>query len=150
MRVAKSLALPLLFAFLSGCGSNPGAGGSPSEGNGSVNVKPPAYSGPELTATIETMESHPPQYAALVEINCPTGGYELSAQPLDSKGGVRMARLVLVAPGADDMVTQAFERKTVRVELGAERTPVQIMVAQHRRNEPMTAPFALATTVTPK
>ncbi len=123
MRVAKSLALPLLFALLSGCGSNPGAG-SPTEGNGPVNPIPPAYTGPELTATIETMESHPPQYAALVEINCPTGGYELSAQPLDSKDGVRMARLVLVGPGADDVVFQAFERKTVRVQLGAERTPV--------------------------
>lgn len=150
MRVAKSLALSLLFAFLPACESNSGAVATPPEGNGPVNPKPPAYTGPELTATIETMESHPPQYAALVEINCPTGGYELSAQPLDTKDGVRMARLVLVGPGADEMVTQAFERKTVRVELGAERTPVQIMVAQHRRNEPMTAPFALATTVTPK
>lgn len=150
MRVAQSLALSVLFAFFSACESNTGAVVTPPEGNGPVNPKPPAYTGPDLTATIETMESHPPQYAVLVEINCPTGGYALTAQPLDSKDGVRMARLVLVGPGADEVVFQAFERKTVRVELGTERTPVQILVAQHRRNEPMTAPFALATTVTPK
>ena len=39
---------------------------------------------------------------------------------------------------------------SVRVEVGTARTPVQVLVAEHRRNEPMTAPFALATTVTPK
>lgn len=150
MHFAMPLAVVGLFVFLSACGSSSGVTGGHPEEDGTVTTKPPAYAGPELTATIETKESHPPQYALLVEINCPTGGYRVSAQPLDTQKDVRMARLVLVGPAADELVTQAFERHSVRVELGTARTPVQILVAEHRRNEPMTAPFALATTVTPK
>ncbi len=150
MRSASSLALLGLFFLLPACGSNSSATGGTPDGNGTVTKKPPTYAGPELTASIETKESHPPQYTAVVEINCPTGGYKLTAQPLDTQADMRMARLVLVGPASDELVTQAFERHSVRIELGTARTPVQILVAEHRRNEPMTAPFALATTVTPK
>ncbi|MEZ5962584.1 MAG: hypothetical protein R3F56_01945 [Planctomycetota bacterium] len=140
-------------AMLSACGTPsepaPPSGGSPGE-------RPPTdaapYDGPALTATIETEESHPPRYTLVLEVNCPTGGYTLNLAGFDEKTTPREVRYVLTSPASDELVIQAFQTHTERVELGSERTPVRVLICQRQRRSASAAtqPFRLAATVAPK
>lgn len=146
MRILCALASSLV---LSACGCSPAEGGSL---NGSTVAPPAAYDGPELKATIETAESHPPQYTLVVDINCPTGGFALQLAEFDNQSTPREAKFILTSPANDELVIQAFQNHVERVDLGTERTPVRVLVSQRQRRNPETdkQPFQLATSVTPR
>lgn len=139
---------PVLFALLAACGGNPSE--TPKPGPELPSAVP--YDGPELTATYETKESHPPQYTLQVAVHCPTGGWELRCEGLKDIPGGREARFVLTAPAADELVPQGFEWHKESVDLGTERTPVRVLVSQRKRRDAKAAeqPFQFAASVTPK
>ena len=110
-----------------------------------------AYDGPELTAELEAKESHPVQYTLVVEVNAPTGGWDLAHDGTAGKDP-RQVRFVLTSPATDELVIQAFQRHTERVELGTDPGVVQVLVSQRQRRDPGAErqPFALAATVWPR
>lgn len=146
MRLLCTLASSLV---LSACGCSPAESGSSSS---STVVPPAAYDGPVLKASIETAESHPPQFTLIVDIYCPTGGFKLQMAEFDSKSTPREAKFILTSPATDELVIQAFENHVERIDLGTERTPVRVLVSQRQRRNPETDknPFQLATSVTPR
>lgn len=145
MRVLLAIVCGLL---ATACGSSP-AEPAP------VSATPsdmPVYRGPELTTRIETDESHPPHYTLVVEVNCPSGGFAMTLAGYDDKATPREVRYILTSPASDELVFQAFQVHTERVDLGSDRTPVRVLVSQRQRRHPdaRQQPFALAATVTPK
>lgn len=107
-----------------------------------------AYDGPELTATLEVMESQPPQFAVAVNVQAPSGGYELKHAETKSAGAATEVLLVLTGPGPDEMVMQMLETKSLRVPLAQVAGEVRVGVRQVRRG--VAAPeaqYALAATL---
>lgn len=157
MRAFLSLTCLLV---LSACGcspteSAPQPGGHPgNQPSDQMSHETPSarYEGPELTASVEIQESHPPQYTLVVEVNCPTGGYALTLSSYDGESTPRVVSYVLTSPASDELVIQAFQKHSARIDLGADRTPVQVRVCQRQRRDPDGAkqPFKLAATVAPQ
>jgi hypothetical protein len=141
-------ALLALVLALSACNSSPPEpGGSAEEG---ATEPPAAYDGPDLVAKVETEESQPPRHILVVEVNCPTGGYEFALASYDGESDPREARFVLTSPASDEMVIQAFQLHTQRIDLGSSPTPVRVLVSQRqRRSAGPRPPFQLAATATP-
>jgi len=149
--VRFSLALvPSLVLAACGCGPDASAP-APEEPDAAKPPALPAYDGPELKATVETEASQPPRHTLVVEVNCPTGGFSLALAAYDARSNPREVRYVLTSPASDELVIQAFQMHTARVDLGTDKTPVRVLVSQRqRRNEDAARqPFQLAATVTP-
>lgn len=135
MQRIASIAIPLLLAA---CGANEGAasgGGQSAPGAGGGPAFPAdPYEGPEIEAALEVMESQPPQYALVVRAVCPSGGHELVADGVRRAGSVAQALVTLTRPGPDEMVTMAFETKSVRIPLDPAPARIEVRVATARRN----------------
>jgi hypothetical protein len=148
----RAVVATVLSVMVGACGCDPEQGSGAGAGGSSRSAAVPAYDGPELKATVETMESQPPQYALVVDVHVPTGGYALALASFEGGSNPREARFVLTSPAHDELVIQAFQHHVERVALGTDRTPVRVLVSQRQRRNPDAhrQPFQLAATVTPQ
>lgn len=98
------------------------AAGSPEvgdEGPGDAAPAPVDYEGPEITAELEVGDGAEPPCAVLVRAECPTLGWALEEDRCETDDGVIRVRVRLTEPGAEELVGQAFETKSVKVALEA-------------------------------
>ena len=92
------------------------------------------YRGPPLRAELEVMESHPEQYAVLVEVTAPTAGWTLEEEGVGVEKGRTRVRLVLEEPGPDELNAAVLETLESRTVLGADVSwPVEVLVSRRQR-----------------
>jgi hypothetical protein len=91
------------------------------------------YEGPPVEALLEVMESEPPQHALAVAVEVPTAGWELEVDGLRRDGAVTVLELKLTEPGAEELVAQVLQTKTVRVPLDERPQVFEIRVSRWRR-----------------
>jgi hypothetical protein len=72
---------------------------------------------------------------ATVSITFPTGGWELQSDGSDVTGGVGVAHLTFVGPGADEMVTQAVDQREWRWTSTEPLTRAEVWVNIVRRGQ---------------
>lgn len=134
--VVLAAVMMLVFA---GCSTG---GGAPRGGPN------PAWSGPGFDASINVMESAPPQYAVRYSATVPTGGWEMQTDEVRLIEGVLTLRVTLIKPDRNTMVTQALETLRDQYLAGTARVDVvNIFARQHERGSEPPRDYTLAHTV---
>lgn len=92
------------------------------------------FEGPPVRASLEVMESHPPQYAVLIEVDAPTLGWELATEGVAAGADATVVTLELTEPGPDEIVAQVVQTRTARVALDHAPTVVQVRISRWQRD----------------
>lgn len=119
----------MIACALCACGSDPAEPGEETP----TDPGPGTYAGPPVRCELEVMESQPPQYAVVVVVTAPTGGFELASEGAQTEGELAVVALRLTSPGGAEVVTQALEHKRVRVPLQGQPRRIEVRIAEWQR-----------------
>lgn len=125
----------LLLLSVAGCGSDAGLEATGQEGPARLPPKPmvdQGYGGPPLEARLEQTSGD--DVILQVQVDAPTGGYDLQHDDTVEQGEITKVRLTLTEPGPKEMVTQAMETLKQRVRLQNPSGHVQVLVRRKQRN----------------
>ena len=98
---------------------------------------PGPYEGPRVALSLDAGADRP---QAAVRVTFPTGGWELRVDSSSTKQGRAVARLTLVRPAKEEMVTQALVQRSWQWPIKEPVTSAEVWVNIERRGDPPRPP----------
>jgi hypothetical protein len=106
------------------------------------------YAGPRLSARLEAPDSAGAR-VAVIEVEAPSGGYELQLDAVDERGAATRALVTLTEPGAGEANVTVLETKTVRANVppGSGKVEVRVSIETRGVQYLRKPPYQLAATL---